>query len=67
MIITGFSKEIKRRLKEKTLKFVGFCSEEQAKKLKKKYVCIITDTPDLISKIFNTPQRNVYVYKEVTK
>ena len=66
IILKEFTEDIKTKLSEGTLKFVGFCSEEAIKLNKgKKYIFIITKTQDILSEVLGTPKQNVYVYKEV--
>lgn len=66
--LKGFNKDIQRRLKEGSLKFVGFCSEKTIKLNKNKgYLFVITESTDLLSDVFKTPKQNVYIYKEVSK
>ena len=58
---------INKRVKEGSLKFIGFCSEETAKLNKNKgYIFKITKNRDIVSECFGTPRENVYIYKEIT-
>ena len=67
-ILKGFNKDIQKRLKKGTLKFIGFCSEKAIKLNKNKgYIFIITQNKDVLSEVFGTQKQNVYVYKEVLK
>ncbi len=60
-------KELQKRMEEKTLKFIGFITEEQVKSLKKGYVIFRTKSEDLVGDVFGIGNRNVYVYQEVLK
>jgi len=61
-------KELKKRMKEKSLKFVGFITEQQIKNLKKDYVFFRTKNKnDLIGELSGIGNRNIYLYKEVKK
>jgi len=58
-------KELQKRMKDKTLKFVGFITEGQIKSLKKGYVFFRTKSKsDLIGELSGVGNRNIYVYKE---
>lgn len=61
--------EIGKGMKNGTLKFCGFVTEEYAKKLdKKKYLLLITKKDvDLIGKVFEIGNRNVYVYERSSR
>jgi hypothetical protein len=61
-------KDLSKVFKKENLKFVGFISEQNIPKLKKRgYYYCITKSSDIMADVFETPKQNVYIYKKKEK